>query len=122
MMNAKSLKKPALILGAVIVISVIFWPLPAQFKYVGSQFLTFALALYIGLRIWRTSTRGQWLMTFQRQNKFSWGIYILIFLLAGAMTYLTITTLGYWPRAILEFILVIGIVYYTLREVKRFLI
>ena len=109
-MHAKSFKKPALILTAVIILSVIFWPLPAQFKYIGSQFLTFALALYIGLRIWRTSARGKWLLTFQRQNKFSWLIYILIFLLAGAVTFLTITILGYWPRAILEFILVIGIV------------
>ena len=121
-MNTKSLKRPALILTAVVLIAVIFWPLPAQFKYIGSQFLTFALALYVGLRIWRTSPKGAWLMNFQRNHKYSWTVYVLIFGLAGAITYLTVTTLGYWPRAALEFTPVIGIVYYFIRAFKRFLI
>lgn len=121
-MKTQTLKKPILILTAVVILSIIFWPLPAQFKYIGSQFLTFALALYVGLRIWRTSAKGQWIMDFQRNHKYSWTVYVIIFLLAGAITYFTVSTLGYWPRAALEFILVIGVVYYALREFKRFLI
>jgi len=122
MMKSYSLKKPALILTAVVVLAVIFWPLPAQFKFIGSQFITFALALYVGLRLWRSSSKGQWLMHFQRTHHFSWIIYVALLLMAAAITYLTFTYLGYWPRALIEFILVIGIVFYGLREFKRFLI
>ncbi|MCF6216735.1 MAG: hypothetical protein L3J58_11250 [Emcibacter sp.] len=122
MMKMRAYKKPAIILIAVILLSVIFWPLPAQFKYIGSQFITFALAFYIGLRLWRSSPRGKWIKVLQKKEKSSWLIYLAILILSGALTYVTISTLGYWPRAIIEFILVIGIVYYALREFKRFLI
>ncbi len=122
MIKIHSLKKPALILIAIILLSVVFWPLPAQFKYIGSQFITFSLALYVGLRIWRKSARGKWLMNFQRNSKYSWVVYLVILLLGSAITYLTISILGYWPRVLIEFILVIGIIYYALREFKRFLI
>jgi len=122
MMKIHAYKKPAIIVAAIILISVIFWPLPAQFKYIGSQFITFALALYIGLRLWRASPRGQWIMTLQKKEKSGWLIYLAILILSGTITYITISTLGYWPRAIIEFILVIGIIYYALREFKRFLI
>ncbi|VAW07372.1 hypothetical protein MNBD_ALPHA01-1249 [hydrothermal vent metagenome] len=91
-------------------------------EYIGSQFITFSLALYVGLRIWRKSARGKWLMNFQRNNKYSWVVYPVILLLGSAITYLAISILGYWPRVLIEFILVIGIIYYTLREFKRFLI
>ncbi|VAX04417.1 hypothetical protein MNBD_ALPHA03-1698 [hydrothermal vent metagenome] len=121
-MNIRASKKPALILTAIIIISIVFWPLPAQFKYIGSQFITFVLALYIGLRVWRSSPKGQWLRELQNNAKFGWVIYLGILLFSAAITYATISTLGYWPRAIIEFILVIGIVYYALREFKRFLI
>lgn len=121
-MIASSLKKPVVILSLVIVIAVLFWPLPAQFKYIGSQFLTFALALYVGLRIWRASPRGQNLKNHLARLPGQWLVIPLIFLLAAGITYLTLTYVGYWPRVLIEFILVIGIIFYGLREFKRFLI
>ena len=121
-MTGQVFKKPALVFGVVIVTAVIFWPLPPQFKYIGSQFLTFAAALYIGLRIWRCSPRGKAITVLQSDSPYGWLPYPLVLLLAAGLTYFTMTYMGYWPRALLEFILVIGIVYYMLRAFKRFLI
>ncbi len=122
MTKVQSMKKTAIILMVIILLAIIFWPLPAQFRYVGSQFVTFALALYMGLRLWRNSDRGRWLKEFQRNNKFSWIVYVAILFISGALAWLSMNILGYWPRAVIEFILVIGIIYFALRDIKRFLI